>query len=348
VFVRIGIRRQEAKEVPLDIVTQIAASGLTIYDPLDERPELFIPSADLENLLNAKLDGLNLDYENRTRSKILKQAVCAALGYPVPKSFRRIQPRFPGQDFDTYVQKSNNLQIWNEEVHPSRRYVVIRVDAKNVLKRVRVIAGEDLAKYDATGKLTQKYQAKIRTPLSAPLLASTEDTANVKKVIEENRKSTWRGLLPIQSVHRKLLSLVGTTIVDRGKDQDRNRGAALHRSITKCLGLPRYKDSGQFPDIFEQLLEVKMQTASTVDLGLVCPDDTSHLSSDIQLRHCDVRYAVFYGSIEGGLVHLKSFVLTTGENFFTVFQRFEGRITNKKLQLPLPYDFFGQSERTDD
>ena len=32
--------------------------------------------------------------------------------------------------------------------------------------------------------------------------------------------------------------------------------------------------------------------------------------------------------------------LASGENFFTYFQRFEGKVKNTKLQIPLPGDFF--------
>jgi hypothetical protein len=68
----------------LDVVKAIAASGFTIYDSLDTRPDLFVDIAMLEALLNGVLIGLDLNYPLRTRSKVLKTGVCAALGYPVP------------------------------------------------------------------------------------------------------------------------------------------------------------------------------------------------------------------------------------------------------------------------
>ncbi len=33
-------------------------------------------------------------------------------------------------------------------------------------------------------------------------------------------------------------------------------------------------------------------------------------------------------------------VLTTGANFFSFFRRFEGKVRNSKLQIPLPAGFF--------
>src|ERR1019366_2849728 len=112
-------------------------------------------------LLNRGLAGLSLArLPLRTRTKVVKTQVCRALGYPVPSSFRKTQPRFPGQFFDTYVQKSNNLQVWNEELSPTRRYVLIRLSSADVVTKVKVVTGDTLAKLDTTGTLTQKYQAR--------------------------------------------------------------------------------------------------------------------------------------------------------------------------------------------
>lgn len=79
----------------------IARSGKNIYDSLHESPDCFLTGGDLESILRAGLVGMDLNYPLRTRSKILKSRVCEILGYPVPASFKKSKPRFPGQDFDT-------------------------------------------------------------------------------------------------------------------------------------------------------------------------------------------------------------------------------------------------------
>ena len=61
------------------------------------------------------------------------------------RRFRRTQPRFPGQLFDTYVQKSNNLQVWHEELASMRRYVIIRVSEDDVITKVKTTLGNRLA-----------------------------------------------------------------------------------------------------------------------------------------------------------------------------------------------------------
>ena len=153
-------------------------------------------------------------------------------------------------------------------------------------------------------------------------------------------------MLTIRAVFERLSRLIGQSFADAGIDQERNRGAALHRLVCAALGYASYQDDGQFPDVRHQLLEIKLQTSPTIDLGLVRPDSTEILDVPMirekQIRHCDVRYAVFYAGIDAGQVRLTHLFLTTGEAFFRRFTQFKGKVLNAKLQIPLPTDFFDQ------
>ncbi len=106
----------------------------------------------------------------------------------------------------------------------------------------------------------------------------------------------------------------------------------------------QYQDTGQFPDVRHQLLEVKLQTSPTIDLGLVQPSSEELLDigqlDDYHPRHCDTRYALFYARIDQGSVVLTHLFVTTGADFFRRFRRFEGKVVNKKIQIPLPRNFF--------
>lgn len=337
-------------------VEAIRASGLTIYDPIEiGDPKLWIPTPELEALLNKALVGISLEgLPLRTRSKITKEHVCRALGYPTPASFIKTQPRFPGQLFDTYVQKADNLQVWNEELSPSRRYVIIRVGDKGTITRVKVVTGEELALLDTTGTLTQKYQARVIPGTADAELISEHDTARLQPFVDRRADLAAHAspidhptaglLLPIDEIFHRLRPLVGQSFRDAGHDQERNRGAALHELVCRQLGYADFRDDGRFPDVRQQLLEVKLQTSPTIDLGLVCPDseavlDVPQLSGE-QVRHCDVRYAIFYARTDGATVSLTHFFLTTGQRFFSRFPQFQGKVLNKKLQIPLPSDFF--------
>lgn len=334
----------------------ISASGKDIYFPIEiGDSDHWIPSQHLETLLNESMRGLSLaDLPLRTRSKVVKTAVCNALGYPVPKSFKKTQPRFFGQQLDTYAQKALNLQIWNEELSPTRRYAIIQVLEDDTVGRVRVVNGQQLANLDKTGTITTKYQAGLDLGIETHELVAPEDTspmlphvtpgfvfAMTTSPVQEPRS---RELRPIQEIFERLSPLVGQTFADPGTDQERNRGAALHRMACQALGYARYEDTGQFPDIKHQLLEIKLQTSPTIDLGLVEPSSEELLDvqklGDTQPRHCDARYAMFYAVTDGKTVKLTHLFVTTGQKFFTRFRKFGGKVINGKIQIPLPRDFF--------
>lgn len=344
------------------VASAIAASGVGIYDSLVGRPELVYDLPTLEARLNAGLRGLRLNYPLRTRAKVTKSAVAAVLGYPVPTSFGRTQPRFPGQNLDVYVQKADNLQIWNEEVSALRRYALIRVNDSDVVVAVRVLTGEAIALLDPAGTLTTKYQAKRRPGKSGSLLVTPQDTTRFRHILipgpltaeQLAHTSTVtspkpRLVFPIAEIHRRMIGLVGARVRDPGLLQDRNRGVALQKLVGRVLDIPSYADIGQFPDVLSQALEVKLQLSSTIDLGLVTPDSTTSAPElGDTLRHCDVRYSVVYATRTGeNEVLIREVVTSTGEGFFSEFQRFEGLVQNAKLQIPLPRDLFNAERLRD-
>ncbi|MBK9926823.1 MAG: restriction endonuclease [Anaerolineales bacterium] len=328
-----------------------------MYDSLEgKNQDLWIPTPDLERLLNKGLSAFSISgLPLRTRSKIIKQKICEILGYPIPETFQRTQPRFFGQLFDTYIQKSNNLQIWNEDISLSRRYVIIQISTDDIVQKVRVVTGELLSSLDKTGVFTQKYQARLSPGDSVLELVTPDDTDRLRLLFKNDsypnsftsspaQNPSVKSLLPIQVIFERLKNLVGRRFHNRGHDQERNRGEQLHRLVCDALGYNNFSDDGQFPDIRHQLLEIKLQTSPTIDLGLVCPNSTDFLDipdiEGINVRHCDVRYALFYATLNGEFITITHFFLSTGESFFSRFPQFGGKVVNKKLQIPLPKDFF--------
>lgn len=344
-----------------DYKTAIEQSGKDIYAPIAVGDELWVPTPQLEELLDQGLFGLDLSgLPLRTRSKVVKASVCRALGYPVPVSFKKTKPRFPGQALDiTGLKKPNtpkniNFQVWNEQLSPTRRYALAQIDENFRVSKVKVINGQELVLLDTTGKITTKYQARLTPSAADHGLISLHDTPTIVPHLAAGLRfdaSTGPtddpvsgSLLPITEIFYRLSRLIGLTFYDPGRDQERIRGAALHRLVCEALGYRRYGDNGRFPDIRHQLLEVKLQTSPTIDLGLVAPDSLEFLDiPHIGLtppRYCDTRYAVFQARTDGRFVLLDKLYVTTGADFFTRFRRFEGKVQNGKLQIPLPKDFF--------
>lgn len=344
-------------ENALNKVHNIFKSDLSIYDKIEVGDnDLWLISQELEAILDDKLKGFNLQgLPLRTRSKVVKTEVCKALGYSIPRSFKKTQPRFLGQKFDTYVQKSNNLQVWNEDLDLSRRYVLIKVNENDFVTKVKVVSGSDLAPLDTTGKLTQKYQARLQNVEKAFELVCEDDTENIIELQTKTSTITFQNsnptdepnqgnILSINEIYKQLKVIVGQSFKNPGSVQERNRGAELHQLVCKALGYLTYQDNGQFPDVRHQLLEVKLQTAATIDLGLISPDSDVALDmkkvGNVVIKYSDVRYAVFYGVIEDGVVKIRNLIVTNGANFYTRFPKFEGKGLNKKIQIPLPTNFF--------
>ena len=136
--------------------------------------------------------------------------------------------------------------------------------------------------------------------------------------------------------------MVGKSISYLDAVQERNRGAELHAMICEHLGYSSYEDDGSYPDIANQLLEVKLQTSPTIDLGLHSPKDGERIVTvgDTTFFSEDIRYAIFDGKVIGNQVFLQNLYLVAGTDFTNYFPLFQGRGTNAKLQLPLPNDFF--------
>lgn len=339
-----------------DYKDAISRSGKDIYSPIEiGDPDYWIPSRQLEQLLTEGMSGLSLaGLPLRTRSKVVKTAVCQSLGYPAPNSFKKTQPRFFGQQLDTYAQKALNLQIWNEELSPSRRYAIIQVLEDDTIGKVRVVNGQQLAILDRTGTITTKYQARLDLGTELLELITPEDTEAIRPHVQSKlvfsqeispvQEPQSGELRPVQEIFSRLSTLVGQTFLDPGTDQERNRGAALHSLVCHALGYSRHEDTGQFPDVKHQLLEVKLQTSPTIDLGLVEPSSNELLDvaklGQAKPRHCDTRYALFYAATDGKKVTLTHLFVTTGEQFFTRFRKFGGKVINGKIQIPLPRDFF--------
>ncbi len=345
-----------SRERAVEIARNLRSSGLTIYDAISVGdPKYWLPAPELEYLLDPGLRGLCLAYPPRTRSKVLKERVCEILGYPVPKSFTKTQPGFRGQDFDTYVQKALNLQVWNEDLSPTRRYVIVGVDSNSQVHRVRVVSGDTLAALDRTGTVTQKYQARFSPGNTAAEVVGLGDSDLICRVLPQTLfpeeiggsptdAPTPAALLPIAELLRRLKPLLGLRIPALGAGQERNRGAGLHREVCRALGYSHFADRGDLPDIRHQLLEVKLQTTPTIDLGLVTPDSATPLDvpylDGLQVRHCDIRYAVFYGEVTEDFVTITHLVLTPGERFYLRFEAFGGKVLNTKRQIRLPPSFF--------
>ncbi|RYQ64136.1 restriction endonuclease [Bifidobacterium pseudolongum] len=336
------------------IIEKIHKSGLSIYDYIAPTNELYIKDSVLEDILKSKLIGRDIGgLRPRTRSKVVKTMICEALGYPTPKAFTKTHPRFPGQNLDAYVQQSNNLQIWNVDITAEQRYAIIRPDKAGIIRYIRVVRGDTLAQYDKTGTLTTKFQAQM--PSLSSQLFSKCDTPQVQTFttrepvlddIEPTDFPSIGNVYKIDKLYDILLNLLGHEFAE--PSSDRIRGDIIHRQVCSYLGYKNFKDDGQFPDLKNQLLEIKAQTSPTIDLGLHRPasEDIALASTSIEFKTSDMRYAIFAcKALPNQTFRIEAIYVTTGKDFPNHFRMFKGKEQNSKLQLPLPSDFFDHNPK---
>lgn len=221
------------------IASRIREARATIYSGCDPDSDQYYPIRVLEARLQHFLVNRQWDAPPKTRAKLGKIAVAEALGYLEPPSFRKTRPRFPHQNLDSFFMQSGNLQIWNEEIDPERRYAIVRLDQRNVATAVRVVTGESVALWDRTGTLTTKFQAARKDGRNGSCLVSAVDTQSFRSLLApavptDEELMLQRAfdapllgtVLPIAEIHQRLLSLVGTRFTDPGLTNDRGRGAA--------------------------------------------------------------------------------------------------------------------------
>lgn len=298
----------------------------------------------LNVLIGTSLAGLPL----RTRSKVIKTHICNALGYDVPANFLKTRPKFPCQNFDIYVQKSNNLQIWNDEISNERRYVLMKLDENDCISKIKIIDGLQLQELDTTGKLTIKYQARVPEKYTStktndsPELSVLNSDIDLSAISPVDHPEEGK-LMSINVLHKKLQTLKGKSFIDDSIVKERTRADFAHKLVCEALGYNTFHDDGQFPDIKQQLLEVKLQTSPTIDLGLHKPDEENKIGiclnkKTVLTSMC--RYAILSAHRENDTITIDDVFVVSGKNFFDIFEIFGGMVKNAKIQIPLPSNFF--------
>jgi hypothetical protein len=328
----------------------VRARGLSHSNPMSTRSAgAYLAMGTLDGYLTEALAGLCVaGMPLRTRSKVVRTHVVEALGYAAPKRFGKGLV-FPAQNLDVYVQKANNLQIWNEKIDAKRRYTVVLLDGHDRVAGVRTFTGATLSKWSRTGTLTTKFQATLKLVFDEAVKYHVcgRDTERAIQFVGPVRASgsaaaepLTGGLLPIENLAEKLSKLIGTKVPFVGAVDEKRRSAALLGAVSKALGYGAAEETSAFPDLPAQMLEVKLQTSPTIDLGRTWPSSDSPLNFQggrtKMLRRRDVRFAVFYGTRVGNHIRLDKLVVTPGARFWDVFEPLKGNERNTKLQIKLP------------
>lgn len=132
----------------------------------------------------------------------------------------------------------------------------------------------------------------------------------------------------------------------------KNRGQALERMVLELLGY-EMSDSeslvGGYPDIPNQLLEVKVQDSPTVDLGKFTPEKEEIVNRENSLTTFDVRYLIALTDFK--TVIIEGIILTPGGKLGEMFTYVSDVSYKCQRAIPIPVPFqhplFGSAHKED-
>lgn len=301
-------------------------------------------------------------------------------GFEIVPPKRKGVPKITREFIDTYMVTSGssyNLQVWNRMPASETllikyityitgeslkctdvRFVFSRIDIKtNTIASIIILTPKYIeAKFGKFGKPTIKHQLLISQLERNKIYQSVDkiflfpDTDKINSQINSDFDSPNQPMveepkldeLYSMDVLKKKVAekLIGQKLVSAAT---KNRGQALERKVLDLLGYKTKKSNllyDGYPDIKNQLLEVKVQDSPTVDLGKFTPESEEIVFESLNLTTFDVRYLIALTDPTTEVI--EGIILSPGKNLGELFSY----VSNKsyKCQRSIPMSFFGQFE----
>ncbi|AWH85397.1 nuclease [Flavobacterium album] len=282
-------------------------------------------------------------------------------------------PKIVIEFIDTYIVTSGtsyNLQVWNripaaesllikyesgESLKCTNvRFVFVRIDTiKSIIASVIILTPEYIEnRFGKFGKPTIKHQllisGKVRKEIYArkDKILSFPDSKKLSYYIRHEYIAPKSGMVEEPDIkHLFSIALLKKMVAEEliGFKLDaastKNRGQALEKKVLELLGY-EIKESdllyGAFPDIRNQLLEVKVQDSPTVDLGKFSPEKEEIVIDESRLTTFDVRYLIALTNRETEII--EGIILAPGEKLGELFSYVSAE--SYKCQRTIPMAFF--------
>ncbi|MBY0534896.1 MAG: hypothetical protein K2P88_03520 [Chitinophagaceae bacterium] len=282
-------------------------------------------------------------------------------------------PKIAREFIDTYIVTSGtsyNLQVWNRVPAAETllikyesgeslkctdvRFVFVRIDiTKNIIASVIILTPEYIEqRFGKFGKPTIKHQllisGKVRKDIyeSEDKILSFPDSKKLSYYVQHDYLPPKSGMIEEPDIkHLFSIAVLKKKVAEKliGIKLDaastKNRGQALEKKVLELL---RYevKESdllyGAFPDIRNQLLEVKVQDSPTVDLGKFSPEKEEIVINDSRLTTFDVRYLIALTNPKTEII--EGIILSPGEKLGELFSYVSAE--SYKCQRAIPMAFF--------
>ena len=287
----------------------------------------------------------------------------------VPKILRELIDSYTVTRGDSY-----NLQVWNRIPNCKTvlikyesgetlncndvRYIFVKIDIhKHFISSIIILSAEYIeTHFGKFGKPTIKHQLlisnKVRNQIynSESKILTFSDSKKLTYLITDSYNKPENSMANEPSIQNlysmKLLTelvakkLIGKKLVNSAT---KNKGQELERLTLELLG---YKLSdnekliGGFPDIPNQLLEVKVQDTQTVDLGQFTPEKEEMVVIENNLTTFDVRYLIALTNPKTD--EIEGIILAPGEKLGEIFTYISD--VSYKCQRSIPMSFFNYYE----
>lgn len=253
-------------------------------------------------------------------------------------------------------------------------YIIICHDNKGIIQNIVVKNGSELEEWDNSKLKTLKLQATVSNKLRKNIInkiingesdLTFEEISNYKLNTVQKKQLLYelddnisdplikkypekRKLLYSISEIKELISpLIGRKISVNNIESTRILGQAVEKVIAEFLGYRNtlQTDTGEFPDLLNQLIEVKVQSSPTIDLGKISPESSVKLQFDnnkwnIAPKH--IRYVIVLTTYlkDVNMYTIDSIVITEGREFFEFFTIVNRK--NWKVQLTIPQNEYNR------
>lgn len=282
-------------------------------------------------------------------------------------------PKITREFIDTYIVTSGtsyNLQVWNRIPAAETllikydsgeslkctdvRFVFVRIDTvNNKIASVIILTPEYIEqKFGKFGKPTIKHQLLISSKVRKEIykrddkILSYPDSKKLSYYILHDYKSPKSGMVEEPDIKQLfsialLKKMVAEKLIGFKLDAaaTKNRGQELEKKVLELLGYEVNENDilyGAFPDIRNQLLEVKVQDSPTVDLGKFSPENEEIVIDDSNLTTFDVRYLIALTNPKTEII--EGIILSPGEKLGELFSYVSAQ--SYKCQRAIPMAFF--------
>lgn len=282
-------------------------------------------------------------------------------------------PKIAREFIDTYIVTSGtsyNLQVWNRipaaetllikyESGESLkctdvRFIFVRIDTeRSIIASVIILTPEYIVQnFGKFGQPTIKHQLlisrKVRQDIyeSDDKILSFPDSKKLSYYIRHDYLPPKSGMVEEPDIKKLFsISLLKKTVAEKligyklNAAATKNRGQALEKKTLELLGYEVKETDllyGNFPDIRNQLLEVKVQDSPTVDLGKFSPENEEIVITDSNLTTFDVRYLIALTNPQTEII--EGIILCPGEKLGEIFSYVSAG--SYKCQRAIPMAFF--------